>query len=58
MCSLAYAVTRLVICKMLWNFDLKLCPEDEDWMFRQDVYLTYQKIPLKVKFTAVSRAVS
>lgn len=54
MCSLAYAVTRLVICKMLWNFDLKLCPEDEDWMFRQKVYLSYGKIPLKVKFTAVS----
>jgi len=33
-CSLAYAEMRLVLAKLLWNFDLELQPESEKWFPR------------------------
>ena len=33
-CSLAYAEMRLVLAKLLWNFDLELQSESEKWFPR------------------------
>ncbi|EFQ36369.1 cytochrome P450 [Colletotrichum graminicola M1.001] len=45
---MAYVEIRMIMVKMLWNFDLKLCDEDEDWL-DQPVFLVFKKRPLMVK---------
>ena len=50
--SLGNAETRLVLAKMIWNFDIELCDEtDTDWMDQQ-VYLSWQKKPLIMMLAA------
>jgi hypothetical protein len=39
---------RLIITKVLWNFDLKLCNESENWM-DQRVFTVWQKGALMVE---------
>lgn len=46
--SMAYVEMRMIMVKILWNFDLKLCDEDEDWL-DQPVYLVFKKRPLMVQ---------
>ena len=46
---------RLIITKILYNFDLELCPESENW-FDQPVFTVWQKKPLMVKLK-LARAV-
>jgi hypothetical protein len=43
---------RLVIAKILWNFDLSLEEESRNWL-KQKVYLIWAKPPLMVKLTPV-----
>jgi averantin hydroxylase len=54
--SLAYAEMRLILAKILFNFDLEL---DEgmtgQWM-DQKVYLLWEKKPLWVRLKSVTRA--
>ncbi|KUJ16203.1 cytochrome P450 [Mollisia scopiformis] len=49
--NLAYAEIRSMICRLLWNFDIELCPESADWK-DQKVYFLWEKSPLMVKLTA------
>jgi cytochrome P450 len=49
---MAYHEMRLIITKVLYNFDLELCPESEGWMENQRVFTLWQKTPLMVKVTA------
>lgn len=49
--SLALAETRLIIAKMLWNFDMK-CQTSEDWM-NQSSFMLWKKKPLMMKLTPV-----
>ena len=51
--SLAIVELRLVLARLLWNFDLKLMPESEEWIERQKVYFLWEKIPLMVKLKPV-----
>ncbi|KAF6837161.1 cytochrome P450 [Colletotrichum plurivorum] len=44
---MAYVEMRMIMTKMLWNFDLKLCDEDENWL-DQPVFLVFKKRPLLV----------
>ena len=39
---------RLILAKMMWHFDMSLCPESENWN-RQKVFLMWEKRPLMVK---------
>lgn len=48
--TLAYAEIRLIICKLLFNFDIALCPESDEWM-NQEVYFLWDKPPLVVTLT-------
>ncbi|KAF2817316.1 benzoate 4-monooxygenase cytochrome P450 [Mytilinidion resinicola] len=48
--NLAYAEIRLILCKVLFNFDIALCPESEHWK-DQEVYFLWDKPPLVVSLT-------
>lgn len=45
--SLAYCEIRLIICKLLYHFDLTLCPESANWT-DQKVYYLWDKPKLMV----------
>ncbi|PNS17594.1 Isotrichodermin C-15 hydroxylase [Sphaceloma murrayae] len=45
--NLAYAEMRVIFAKMLFNFDMKLADESQDWM-DQNMYVVWEKNTLKV----------
>lgn len=51
--SLAYVEMRLILAKILWNFDMELV-SGKDWP-EQKSYSVWDKKPLMVKFTKVGR---
>ena len=51
--SMAYHEMRLILTKVLYNFDLELCAGSEGWL-EQPVYTLWDKQPLMVKVKAVS----
>ncbi|RMZ84443.1 hypothetical protein DV738_g836, partial [Chaetothyriales sp. CBS 135597] len=48
--ALGYAEIRLVLCKLLWTFDMTLCEDSRDWL-NQDVFIIWDKPPLMVRLT-------
>ena len=53
--SLAAAEMRLVISKMIWNFDMELHPDTQaDW-FDQKVFTLWEKPPFYVQLKPVVR---
>ncbi|XHG03733.1 hypothetical protein AWENTII_007026 [Aspergillus wentii] len=52
--NLAYAEMRLIMAKVLWNFDLSLDSDSYNWDI-QPSYTIWQKHPLNVKLTPVQR---
>ncbi|EXJ66783.1 uncharacterized protein A1O5_09978 [Cladophialophora psammophila CBS 110553] len=52
--NLAYAEMRLVLCKILWHFDLELMSESEKW-FPHNMIVIWDGPPLYVKLHAVDR---
>ncbi|KAK8090591.1 Cytochrome P450 monooxygenase alt3 [Apiospora phragmitis] len=44
--NMAYAEIRLVLARLLWNFDIELL--DDQWMERQKTWLVWLKIPLLI----------
>jgi hypothetical protein len=40
---------RLILSKVLFNFDLELLPECRNWIADQKIYSLWEKIPLMVK---------
>ncbi|OIW33137.1 cytochrome P450 [Coniochaeta ligniaria NRRL 30616] len=52
--NLAYAEMRLILARVLWNFDLEIMPDSRDWN-KQDVYTLWEKGALNVKLTPVLR---
>jgi hypothetical protein len=51
---MAYHEMRLLLTKVLFNFDLEILPESEGWMENQQVFTLWQKTPLLVKVKAVT----
>jgi hypothetical protein len=41
---------RLVLCKLLWNFNFAIMPESANWI-DQKVYILWQRPPLMMKLT-------
>lgn len=39
---------RLIMAKLIWNFDLKLANPHEDWINKSESYIIWEKIPLQV----------
>lgn len=52
--SLAYAEMRLVLAKMLWNFDFELMPESENW-FPHEMVVIWNSPDLHIKLHPVQR---
>ena len=48
--NMAYHEIRLILAKMLWHFDLTLCPQSERWA-DQKVYSLWEKQPLMCRLT-------
>lgn len=46
--SLAYLEMRLILSKLLYNFDIHICKESENWI-DQDVYTIWNKPALMVE---------
>ncbi|POS72816.1 FAD binding domain-containing protein [Diaporthe helianthi] len=46
--TMSYAEMRMVLAKVLLNFDLELADPSEDWWFTQDTYFVWEKKPLMV----------
>jgi hypothetical protein len=44
---------RLVLARLVFNFDMRLADPDQDWM-KQKVYVIWDKPPLNVYLTPVS----
>ncbi|KAL2794803.1 cytochrome P450 [Aspergillus keveii] len=45
--NLAYMESRLILTKLLFNFDIELCPESQGWIV-QEMYVNWDKPPLHV----------
>lgn len=43
--NLAYNEMRLILARMLWNFDFRLCEESNEW-YKQKSYTLWEKGPL------------
>ncbi|CAM1500429.1 Fc.00g095910.m01.CDS01 [Cosmosporella sp. VM-42] len=52
--SLANMETRLILARLMWNFDMELMPSSKDWPL-QKVYLLYEKKQMHVVLTPVKR---
>ncbi|KAK1516903.1 averantin oxidoreductase [Colletotrichum costaricense] len=50
--NLAWHEMRLILAKTLWNFDLSLCQESENWS-DQKSYILWEKHPLMVTIKSV-----
>jgi hypothetical protein len=46
---MAYAEMRMVMAKMVFNFDFELNDPDDDWWNTQGSYLLWEKLPLMIK---------
>ncbi|KAI0484433.1 isotrichodermin C-15 hydroxylase [Xylariaceae sp. FL0804] len=53
--NLAYAEMRLILARVLFDFDLKLADESKDWIGRQKSFALWARIPLDVYMTPVVR---
>jgi len=51
---MAYHEMRLILSKILWNFDLELCGECEQWN-DQKIMIMWDKSPLYCRLKPVKR---
>ncbi|KAF2797408.1 cytochrome P450 [Melanomma pulvis-pyrius CBS 109.77] len=51
--NMAYHEMRLIMTKVLYNFDLELCPESSDWS-NQNTFTLWEKHPLMCKLKVVN----
>ncbi|KAF4998541.1 hypothetical protein FDECE_11759 [Fusarium decemcellulare] len=52
--NLAYAEMRLILARLLWNFDVELLDESKTWD-KQKSFLLYEKGPLYVSLTKITQ---
>ncbi|KAI1453806.1 benzoate 4-monooxygenase cytochrome P450 [Annulohypoxylon moriforme] len=48
--------TRVILTKLIYNFDIELMPECSKWLENQKNFIAWHKPPLMVKLTPVKRA--
>ena len=53
--SLAYAEMRLILARVLWNFDLELAPQSMNWSEGLKIFILWDKPSLFVKLKPVKR---
>lgn len=50
--NLAYVEMRLILARVLWNFDIRLAEDCKDWIAKQKIFLIWEKaFPLNVHLT-------
>ncbi|KAL6796474.1 cytochrome P450 [Trichoderma sp. SZMC 28012] len=49
--NLAYAEMRLILARMVWNFDIELSEESIGWDMKSKVYMLWEKGPIYVHLT-------
>ncbi|ETS84606.1 hypothetical protein PFICI_02631 [Pestalotiopsis fici W106-1] len=47
--NLAYVEMRIIMARLIWNFDMFLAEESCDWLEKEEVYTLWHKGPLYVK---------
>ncbi|KAL8989743.1 MAG: hypothetical protein Q9177_001441 [Variospora cf. flavescens] len=51
--SLAWAEMKLILCKVIWKFDMELGEGNKnDWSMEQKIWLLPERSPVYVKITA------
>ena len=50
-CSLAYAEMRVILARLVWNFDMKLSDGCKKWEEEELTYFFWEKGPLNVYLT-------
>ena len=53
--SLAYAEMRLILARVVYDFDMRLADDAGDWIEKQKSYLLWARTPLNVYLTPVKR---
>ena len=53
--NLAYAEMRIILAKLVWNFDMELCEESQDWAKAIKVFMILQRGPLLVRLKPVRK---
>ncbi|KAL1841239.1 hypothetical protein VTJ49DRAFT_7307 [Mycothermus thermophilus] len=53
--NLAYIEMRLILARVLWNFDLQIADDSLDWMSKQRIFNLWEKGQLNVYLTPVER---
>ncbi|KAI1130325.1 isotrichodermin C-15 hydroxylase [Nemania abortiva] len=54
--NLAYAEMRIILARIIYDFDLKMDSASADWIKRQRAYALWDRVPLKVYLTPVREA--
>ncbi|KAK8000961.1 trichothecene c-15 hydroxylase [Apiospora marii] len=49
--NLAYAEMRMILARIIWNFDLSIAPQSRNWIKDNLVYFLWEKPPLEVALT-------
>jgi cytochrome P450 len=52
--NMAYHEIRIIMSKVLWHFDIQLCPESEGWD-QQQIFINWMKGPLYVQLKKIDR---
>lgn len=53
--NLAYSELRLIMSRLLWNFDVELVEGYQQWSKSHKVYIVWEKTPLMVRLTPLAR---
>ncbi|PVI03002.1 isotrichodermin C-15 hydroxylase [Periconia macrospinosa] len=53
--NLAYAEMRLILARLVYDFDMKLAEDSKNWIGKQKAYPLWNRLPLNVHFTPVER---
>jgi len=52
--NMAYHEMRLILCKVLYHFDLQLCEDSQEWN-KQDIFIMWEKKDLNCRLRPVVR---
>ncbi|KAK0730910.1 isotrichodermin C-15 hydroxylase [Lasiosphaeris hirsuta] len=53
--NLAYAEMRLILARIVFDFDMRLADDSRNWLERQKAYTLWDRVPLNVYFTPAKR---
>lgn len=49
--SLAYTEMRIILARIIWNFEMRLADDSRDWTDSQDAWVVWEKPTLNVYLT-------